>query len=124
MQGDCLLTKFYLKGLYKTPWLWSIIKVIKETYKFTNGCLRVGIPEEVPKVIDRRRNYNKVGKTCRCSSLIEKYILGYNQKRTIDTFDFLPKCDCQKRWKVFLAKEQVKSQVSLKKRISLIIQSL
>jgi hypothetical protein len=124
VQGDCLLTKLYSEGFYNTPWLWSIIKVIKETYKYANGCLRVGIPEEIPKIIDRRRNYSKTEKTCRCSSLVEKHISNYNQKRTIDIFDFLPKCDCQKRWKAFLTKERIESQIPLEKRINLIIQSL
>lgn len=124
VQGDCLLTELYLKGFYATPWLWSVVRVIKETYQFTNGCLRVGIPEEVPQIIDRRHNYNANGASCDCSGLIEKCILDFNQRKEINAFDCLPRCACRTNWRIFLREERDKSKIPLEERIKSMIQSL
>lgn len=124
VQEDCLLTELYLKGFYATPWLWSVVKVIKETYQFTNGCLRVGIPEEVPQIIDRRHNYNANGASCYCSELIEKCILDFNQRKEINAFDCLPRCACRNNWRIFLREEKDKSKIPLEERIKSTIQFL
>lgn len=106
IQGDCLMRYLYEKNLYKTPWLWSIIEVIKKTQPFTKGRLRVGIPEEVPKVVDRRKNYNINGNKCPCTDEVEKCIHEYNKKRSLDVFKKLPKCTCKERWQLQLQKDK------------------
>ena len=118
VQGDCLLTHLYTKGLYSTPWLWSVIRTVKESYHHTDGRLRIGIPEEVPKVLDRRRNYGPDNSTCSCSSIIEKSIIEYNTTRSLTAFSDLPECSCQKQWARQLEEEKASSHIPLRKRVS------
>ncbi|MBW1859431.1 MAG: hypothetical protein JRI70_04985 [Deltaproteobacteria bacterium] len=124
VQGDCLLTEMYANDLYTTPWLWSVVRVIFETHEFSKGRLRVGIPEEVPKVLDRRHNYDKKGEACACSAAVEDCIAEYNNTRVLSAFDNLPKCDCKKRWKVFLEEERNRGRRTLGERAKDIVSKL
>jgi len=97
VQGDCLLTDLYERGLYKPPWLWSVVRTVSEAHEISGGRLRVGIPEEVPKILARRRNYDEVGDTCDCSHAIEQCIAAYNRSRSSMAFENLPQCPCRER---------------------------
>ncbi|MBW1742530.1 MAG: hypothetical protein JRJ47_03760 [Deltaproteobacteria bacterium] len=124
VQGDCLLTSMYANGLYTTPWLWSVVRVIFETHEYSGDRLRVGIPEEVPRVLDRRRNYDEKGETCACSASVEHCIAGYNKTKKLSAFNNLPKCECEKRWKVLLEEEGNGGKRTLEERAIEVVSKL
>jgi hypothetical protein len=101
-----------------------VVRVIFKTHEFSRGRLRVGIPEEVPKVLDRRRNYDEKGKTCACSPLLEDCIAEYNKTKELTAFDNLPKCKCETRWKDFLEKEKNRGERTLEERAKRIVSEL
>jgi radical SAM enzyme (TIGR01210 family) len=124
VQGDCLLTSMYANDLYTTPWLWSVVRVIFKTHEFSMGRLRVGIPEEVPKVLDRRRNYEEKGETCACSPSVENCIAEYNKTKELTAFDSLPKCECERRWEAFLEEEKNRGERTLGERAKEVVLKL
>jgi hypothetical protein len=82
------------------------VRTVSEAHELSGGRLRVGIPEEVPKILARRRNYDEVGDTCDCSHAIEKCIAAYNKSRSSRAFEDLPQCTCRERWVESLREEE------------------
>lgn len=103
-----LLEALYVNGLYQTPWLWSIIEVIKNIHHL--GEIRIGGVEYYPRpevVANNHHNDNSV-----CSVSILEAIKKYNYLRNIDIFNDLD-CHCKNEWQ----KELKKTYPPLKERI-------
>lgn len=121
VQGDCLLTRLYEKGLYSVPWLWSVVEVVERTWDVARGRLRIGVPEEVPKLLDRRRNYAPDGGTCPCSEQLEHRLVAYNKSGRPEAFADLPKCECRDRWRAQLERDRSTSERPLRERVEEIL---
>lgn len=103
-----LLEALYMNGVYQTPWLWSIIEVIKKTHDL--GEIRIGGVEYFPRPDVVANNHHADNSECSVSIL--EAIKKYNYSRQIDIFDKLD-CRCKKEWK----KELTKTYPPLKERI-------
>jgi radical SAM enzyme (TIGR01210 family) len=87
---DYTLVKFLEdRGLFKPPWLWSIIEVIRATHHL--GKLIAGLFQFFPSPI-------KVPYNCdRCSQAVMETLREYNHTLDIRVFQGLT-CPCQTRW--------------------------
>jgi radical SAM enzyme (TIGR01210 family) len=103
------------QGLYKTPWLWSILEVVKSSFKrkFNRGKLVIGLfqffpsPQEVPYNCDK------------CSSRVMEAIRCYNRTLDLSAFNQL-NCLCKKEWE-----DEIKRKYpSFEKRLEHIIGQL
>lgn len=97
VQKHTLMAKLYYEKKFTPPWLWSIIDVIKRTYKL--GAIHVGGFDDQPKPIAIPSN---------CSLCSEKtYLLlqEYRETNNINLFDNLY-CGCQKKWEELIKHEK------------------
>lgn len=89
VQEETLMEKFYLQGEFKTPWLWSIIEVVKKTNNL--GNIRLGGFEDEPPPIAIPSNCPN------CSEKVKEALQTYRETNDIRVFDNLY-CDCKKEW--------------------------
>lgn len=108
------MTKFlYDNNMYSTPWLWSIIEVVKACHHL--GKVQIGMfqfypsPEKVPYNCDN------------CSGHIMEMMKKYNA--TLD-FSYLENldCDCKNKWKNQVENEKINFEENIEKLISKIDQ--
>lgn len=83
----------YCQGLYQTPWLWSVVRVVKDTFRF--GEIRVGGLEYYPrpKTVAQNRHISGDG----CNHIFWNVIGMYNAKHDPDLFSLLT-CGCAAQW--------------------------
>jgi radical SAM enzyme (TIGR01210 family) len=89
IQDYTLMSYFYKHGLYTTPWLWSILEIVKRAK--SNGKLIVGLFKFFPSP-------SAVPNNCEyCNEKVMNTIIQYN--RTLDkrAFNGLT-CNCKKEW--------------------------
>ena len=93
IQDYTLMKYLYEQGLYSTPWLWSIIEIVKNVK--TPGKLIVGLFKFFPSP-------SKFPNNCdRCNEKVMEAIIQYN--RTLDTKIFNGiTCECKKEWRKIL----------------------
>ncbi len=89
IQEGTVMHKFYRAGKFIPPWLWSIISVVKESYKY--GPIHIGSFHDEPAPITVPYNCPK------CNDNVMKAISEYNKTHDISVFDIL-KCSCQEEW--------------------------
>lgn len=89
IQEGTVMYKFYKIGKFTPPWLWSIISVVKEGYKY--GPIHIGSFHDEPAPIAVPYNCPK------CNDKVIKAISEYNKTHDISVFDNL-KCSCQEEW--------------------------
>lgn len=91
---DYTLPQFlHLKGEYRTPWLWSIIEVLKQTAHL--GKIIVGLFQFYPSASQVPHNC-----TC-CNDYVLERIKDYNRTLDKNVFDNLT-CECKKEWETEL----------------------
>jgi radical SAM enzyme (TIGR01210 family) len=96
---DYTLVKYLAdKNLYHTPWLWSILEVIKSTVG--PGKTVIGLFQFFPSPKIVPYNCDK------CSNSVMGAIRKYNQTLEVNTFDQLT-CECKKEWEKEIKKEQL-----------------
>lgn len=99
------------RGLYHTPWLWSILEVVKTCSHL--GRLVIGLfqffpsPKEMPYNCDR------------CSHDVMDRIHNYNRTLDVGLFDSLT-CECKEEWK----REIEKTQLPFGERLTHILHQL
>ena len=103
---DYTLVKYLAdNGLYKTPWLWSILEVIKGAAG--HGKLVIGLFQFFPSPL-------KVPYNChRCSSAFMETTRQYNRTLDVGIFDRLT-CRCKTQWEKEIKKEHPTFQERLK----------
>ena len=104
-------------GLYRLPWLWSIVEVLRNTSSTNQFKISVtGLPRDGAQV-RLFQNYKKFAVNCaNCTSRIYKAL--NLQKRTLDSSELLAiKCPCYEEWKRSIEWEEKKSE-TLSTRIS------
>lgn len=89
IQKNTLMEKLYNKNEFNPPWLWSIIKVVKETYNL--GPVHLGGFDDEPRPSAVPENCPKCSK--KIKEILEKYRHSYSTE-TLDKID----CECKKEW--------------------------
>ncbi len=93
IQDYTFMKYLYEKGLYSTPWLWSIIEVVKNVK--SPGKLIIGLFRFFPSP-------SKVPNNCdRCNEKVMEAIIQYNRTLDPKIFDGLT-CGCKKEWEKIL----------------------
>jgi hypothetical protein len=93
IQDFTLMSYFYKKGLYTTPWLWSIIEIVKRVK--TPGKLIIGLFKFFPSP-------SAVPNNCElCNDKVMDTIIQYNKTLDRNVFNGLD-CDCKNEWKIIL----------------------
>lgn len=106
VQKYTLTEHFYKLGLYNTPWLWSIVEVVKRVK--TRGKLIVGLfqfypcPDTVPHNCDR------------CNEGVMETIRQYNRTLDVKSFDRIT-CKCKKTWREILKEKPLPFERRLEK---------
>ena len=100
------LEKFYTVGKFRPPWLWTIIKVIQETYAM--GPVTIGAFEDTPLPIAIPHNCE------RCSTLVCTLLDEFRRSHDLSLFDNL-ECECKERWEAEIASS---SRSTLAARVS------
>jgi radical SAM enzyme (TIGR01210 family) len=96
IQDYTFMKYLYERGLYSTPWLWSIIEVVKNVR--APGKLIVGLfkffpsPSAVPNNCDR------------CNEKVMETIIQYNRTLDRKAFDGIS-CKCKEEWRKILEEE-------------------
>jgi len=99
------------RGLYSTPWLWSIVEVIKRLK--TPGNLIVGLfqfyppPHAVPHNCDQ------------CSERVIESFHQYNRTLDVKVFDEIT-CECKKKWEEILREKPL----PFEKRLEMIMREI
>jgi radical SAM enzyme (TIGR01210 family) len=103
VQRDTPLYQLYAHRKYRTPWLWSVVEVIKNTGNL--GPISIApieselMPKNTNMIAAYCTNRNNWNKRCSCSSDIEAAIRKYNKSRSLDDFiHTLPNCGCKREW--------------------------
>ncbi len=89
VQDDTLVDLLHSAGLYRTPWTWSLLEVIRQTHGW--GEVRAGGFELFP----RPREY--VHNCKHCDEQCYDALRHYNATCTVEHFDSLH-CSCQNEW--------------------------
>jgi radical SAM enzyme (TIGR01210 family) len=104
IKPNTLVYELYKKRKYSHVWLWSIIEILKQTYK--SGQIQIGLSSEGMK-------WNEMPKNCkRCTSKIIKLLNRYNAAQDVKIFENF-NCKCKKSWE----KEINRKVPPLRKRI-------
>ena len=105
IQDYTLMKYLYERGLYSTPWLWSIVEVVKRVK--SPGKLIVGLfkffpsPSVVPNNCDR------------CNEKVMEKIMQYNRTLDPKAFNGLT-CECKKQWRTILEEKPLPFEERLK----------
>lgn len=89
IQSNTLVEALNKAGIYRVPWIWSIFKLLKETYRL--GDVRAGGFEFFPPPSTVVHNCD------RCNDSCYEAIALYNSEKTVSHFDSI-KCDCKGNW--------------------------
>jgi archaeosine synthase beta-subunit len=110
-----LVEVLFSEGLYKVPWLWTVMDIIKQTNSM--GEIRIGGQEYYPKAMSVAHNYHEIHNDrngIECNARSWNAIRLYNQ--TLDPFVFdLLDCKCKTLWKEEIYDTK---KTSLKNRIN------
>jgi hypothetical protein len=90
IQKGTKMEGLYNQSKYRTPWLWSIIEVIKATHNL--GNIQVGSFWDFPLPLAKPHNCPK------CSADTEKLLGDYRVNHNLDIFS-KANCSCQEEWR-------------------------
>ncbi len=89
VQNFTLIDYLFESGYYRSPWIWSVIEVIKQTYKL--GLVRIGGFEFFPVPSIFAHNCEK------CNLKFIKAIKEFNRSYEPKVFEGI-NCECKKEW--------------------------
>lgn len=98
VQDFTLVDYLYESGLYSTPWLWSIIEVMKRVKVKPPGKFIIGLFQFYPSPSKTPFNCEK------CSDRILDAICNYNRTLDIALLENL-NCECRKKWEEVVAED-------------------
>ncbi len=105
IQDYTFMKYLYERGLYSTPWLWSIVEVVKRVK--TPGKLIVGLFKFFPSP-------SKVPNNCdRCNEKVMEAIVQYNRTLDLKAFRGIT-CECKKEWRKTLIERALPFEERLK----------
>jgi len=82
------IKELYDKGKYKPLKLWTIQKLLKETFKLNKGPIRLAYFSDTPEPIDGPKNCNK------CSNIFYEMFDEYRKTMNIEILNTNINCDC------------------------------
>lgn len=97
IHGKTIVEQLWKRGLYRPPWLWSIIEIIKETRKIYDGFIKCDVVAG-----GRERGAHNCGK---CDKKILAAIKEFNLKQDEKIFNGLD-CICREEWLDLLEMEE------------------
>ncbi len=97
IHGKTVLEALWQRRLYRPPWLWSVVQVIKETKKFYDGMIKCDVVAG-----GMARGAHNCGK---CDKKILHAIEEFNLKQDERVFDEID-CECKEEWLDFLEMEE------------------
>ncbi|KAA0009342.1 MAG: TIGR01210 family radical SAM protein [Thermoplasmata archaeon] len=97
IHGKTIVETLWNRHLYRPPWLWSVVQVIKETKKFYDGMIKCDVVAR-----GMARGAHNCGK---CDKKILHAIEEFNLKQDEKIFDGID-CDCREEWLDFLELEE------------------
>jgi len=89
VQREGSLHELYIEGIFKPPWLWTIVSLLEKTAHL--GEIQIGTADDSPPPIASRYNCEA------CSVLVEAAIEDFNRNQDLAVFEKLT-CDCKLRW--------------------------
>lgn len=89
IQAETEMCRQYKLGLYRPPWLWSIIEVVKQTAHL--GPVKIGTFEDDPPPIDVAHNCEH------CTTAVNQVLDQYRNSFNLSVFDQLA-CSCKQEW--------------------------
>ena len=105
IQDYTFMKYLYERGLYNTPWLWSIVEVVKRVKK--PGKLIVGLFKFFPSP-------SAVPNNCpQCNEKVMERIIQYNRTLDLKSFSGLS-CRCRKQWRGVLKEKPLPFEERLK----------
>ncbi|RLC38164.1 MAG: TIGR01210 family radical SAM protein [Candidatus Nealsonbacteria bacterium] len=90
VQEGTVMAKLFHQGKYRPPWLWSVIEVIKRTYKL--GFVHVGNFDDEPSPIAIPFNCH------RCTPKVLSALQAYRETHSLESLKYL-RCSCKTKWK-------------------------
>lgn len=103
IQDYTLVSYLYERGMYHTPWLWSILEVVRRTWEY--GKVIVGLFSFYPSPKGVPYNCDK------CSAEFLNSLIQYNRTLNIKAFEQMKPCSCIQKWKEELDKESDCEQI-------------
>ena len=97
LEADSIVEYLYKQNMYKLPWLWSVVEIIKKTNNL--GEIRIGYPQDSPPPIQIAKNCDK------CTERFYSAFHMFNKSANIAELKSL-NCDCKKEWKKEIEKER------------------
>ncbi len=98
IQNDTLVEKLWNRGKYRPPWLWSVLKVLREASSMSDGWMRVVCD---PVAGGKRRGAHNCGK---CDTEIVEAIRDFSLNQNPVVLE-KPSCGCLKQWEHVLKHE-------------------
>jgi radical SAM enzyme (TIGR01210 family) len=98
VQNDTLVEKLWNRRKYRPPWLWSVLEVLREASRISDGWMRIVCD---PVAGGKRRGSHNCGK---CDSEIVHAIRDFSLNQDSSVFD-KPTCGCINQWKHVLRHE-------------------
>jgi radical SAM enzyme (TIGR01210 family) len=95
IQSGTDVEKLYKKRLYRPPWLWSLIEVMKRGYENTDGSVHL---MSSPTAGGKKRGAHNCGI---CDEVVLRAIDEFSISNNIDIITGLSH-DCMKKWKEYL----------------------
>lgn len=92
VQENTVVYQLYKDGLYRPPWLWSVIEIIRNVSSL--GDMRIG-QFVYPPAVRYASNCDK------CTPDIWRRIQEFNRYGNIEVFDEV-KCDCRVTWEKYI----------------------
>lgn len=97
IQRGTLVEELWKRGEYRTPWLWSVVEILRSVKK------RVSIPVlSHPIAAGRERGAHNCGS---CDDAVYEGIIKFSSTQDLSFLENLS-CECRKRWEAQLELEQ------------------
>jgi len=98
VQNDTLVEKLWNRRKYRPPWLWSVLEVLREASKESDGWMRVVCD---PVAAGKIRGAHNCGK---CDNEIVQAIRGFSLNQEASVLQ-KPTCSCVHQWQHILRHE-------------------
>jgi radical SAM enzyme (TIGR01210 family) len=103
VQRNTLVEDLWERGKYRSPWLWSVVEVLRYAHTITNGSVNIVCD---PVAAGKNRGAHNCGK---CDSSIVDAIRNFSMNQDVNVFDNLD-CECRALWNHVLEHEDVSLQ--------------
>jgi radical SAM enzyme (TIGR01210 family) len=104
VQRNTLVEDLWVRGKYRSPWLWSVVEVLRHAHSVSRGTVNIVCD---PVAAGKSRGTHNCGK---CDSTIVDAIRKFSLNQDVKVFDNLD-CDCKNLWNHVLEHEDTSLQI-------------